>query len=318
MKYTMAGMPALHVRNYDVLLVPNLDNKPVVRFAPGSHVGNQRFRILLSLYRQRYLQSEMVGDEDECDNIAREVLETVCKKCVPNGRFFEQGRNNGWEQMDTNAPSTMDMICTALKSEPKDCFYGMERIAKRQRTGVPPCGFELRCPAFSAYVDSPNAFDVVCESNGLGLQVSNRNECTGNNRLRVMFQIRLAYYKVSSPKVKQSMAEEIATSILEDVAGRFLQSQSECGKFKVMSQAAAIDCVKKAFDSEAGLNKKRFRDGEVQKLVQRKHKKAILDRLEKQRKDCPRRIPSFKGSSSVPMTTTFNALSRRTVSAQAA
>jgi len=58
---------------------PNANGEPL-RFAPGNHVGNQRFLVLLSLFRQRYLQADLFGHEYDCISIAQEVLETVCHK----------------------------------------------------------------------------------------------------------------------------------------------------------------------------------------------------------------------------------------------
>mmetsp|Transcript_28233 Transcript_28233/g.60159 ORF Transcript_28233/g.60159 Transcript_28233/m.60159 type:complete len:94 (-) Transcript_28233:14-295(-) len=55
---------SIEFSNYDVLLMPCEADEPV-RFAPGNHVGNQRFRVLLSLFRRRYLQAVGRGDEDE-------------------------------------------------------------------------------------------------------------------------------------------------------------------------------------------------------------------------------------------------------------
>lgn len=281
MENTVAGIP-IQLHSYDVLLSVGSDT---LSFAPGNHVGNQRFRVLLSIFRQRYLQADMFGDDYDCTSIAKEVFETVCYKCVPNGRFFEQGRNNGWQQFDHDSPSTIAMIKNALKNEPIE-VSAMERTPKRLRR-ADSSGFELlwnaaskELPASSqGFVASPNPFDVVCEANGLGISQDRKH--TGNNRLKIMFDMRMNIYKASTEKGKQMVAEEFVSSIIDDASGHFLQVDKPSDTFKVISRTLATACVRTALDTPTGV--KKIRESEVKKLVQRKHKKAILDRVEKRK-----------------------------------
>lgn len=304
----------IQLHNYDVLLAPNSTaNKHLLRFAQGNHIGNQRFAVLLSLFRQRYLQANLLGDEYECLNIAQEVMETVCDKCVPNGRFFEQGRDNRWQRLDRNSPSTLAMICNALKND-----ITTSSVERQGETPKPVCrradGFDLLCkaaskklPAPDEYVESPKPFDVICESNGR--QVSRSRDCkhTGNNRLKIMIELRKRSYESSELEGKIQLANEVVSSILDDTHCNFLQQDKLTSTYKLMSRELAVNCVKAAFDTATDTDKKQFRESEVKKLVQRKHKKAILDRLENEKNGKKRRI-TF--SSNNPMPTTFNSFLR--------
>ncbi|KAL7540838.1 hypothetical protein ACHAXR_011011 [Thalassiosira sp. AJA248-18] len=268
MEKSMAGMP-IQLHNYDVLLVPSTNKEPL-RLAPGNHVGNQRFQVLLSLYRQKYLQANMFGDEYECMCIAKEVLETVCDKCVPNGRFFEQDRNSRWQQFGRDSPSTIGMIRSALKNDPI-VSASLERNPKRVCRRAE--GFELLCRAASKkfptqdeFVESPNPFDVVCEANGLG--ISRDRKHTGNNRLKIMINIRKN--EASDQEGTQRVAEEVVSSILDDASSHFLQVDKPSGKYKLVSREFATTCIKNALGPASGGEKKQFRESEVKKLVQRK------------------------------------------------
>ena len=74
-----------------------------------------RFLVLLSLFRQRYLQADEHGDEEECKCIAQELMDTVTRKCVPNGRFYEQLRDIEWKELALSPTATVTFIQCALK-----------------------------------------------------------------------------------------------------------------------------------------------------------------------------------------------------------
>lgn len=76
--------------NYDVLFLADND-KTRIQFAPGPHVGNQRFRIFLNMHRQAFEVAESNFDNEECERIAGIIVHTVCHECVPKGRFLEKG-----------------------------------------------------------------------------------------------------------------------------------------------------------------------------------------------------------------------------------
>ena len=107
--------------SYDVLLMPLFpcpDPRQLqIRFVQGNHVGNQRFEVLLNIYRDRYIVADMLGDENERRNIAREVMNTVTRTSNPNGRFFEHCGGCQWRQIDFD-PQAIFMIQSALKVPP--------------------------------------------------------------------------------------------------------------------------------------------------------------------------------------------------------
>ncbi|KAL7531206.1 hypothetical protein ACHAXR_003899 [Thalassiosira sp. AJA248-18] len=314
MKNSMAGMP-IQLHNYDVILLPSSNREGPLRFAPGNHVGNRRFEVLLSLYRQKYLQANLFGDECECVRIAQEVLETVCDKCVPNGRIFKHGRNNRWQQFGRDSPSTIGMIRNALKNDPIESA-SLERSPKRVCRRDE--GFELLCKAASKklptqdeFVQSPNPFDVVCESNGLAVLQDSKH--TGNNRLNIMLDIRKKNYETSDQEDKQMIAEEVVSSIIDDASGNFLQVDKASGMYKlVSSRVLATTCIKNALGTALEGEKKQFRESEVKKLVQRKHKKAIMDRFEK------RKCGNAGLFMNTPPPTRFNSLQSHTLLASKA
>ena len=262
---------------YDVLLMPSNDDI-LIHFAPG-HIGNQRFKVLLSLYNQKYIQAETLGNEYECFRIAYEIMETVCRKCVPNGRFFEHSYGGQWCEMELGL-STINMIRSALRTppmindddhqNPKRAFYSssgcmeLYEVAKKSED----------------FVTSPNPFDVLCEESGLLLQ---KDDHVGNNRLKVLFNIHMKTYKVSDEEGKKQIAHEVVSSIIDDASCRFLQLDMSAGMYKPMAREAAVICMKLALDAASSVKngeKARFGASEVKKLINRKHKKAVLDRFE--------------------------------------
>mmetsp|Transcript_21624 Transcript_21624/g.38737 ORF Transcript_21624/g.38737 Transcript_21624/m.38737 type:complete len:316 (+) Transcript_21624:231-1178(+) len=280
-KHSVAGMPD-RIHNYDVLLLQNANGEPL-RFAPGNHVGNQRFLVLLSLFRQRYLQADLFGHKYDCLSIAQEVFETVCHKCVPNGRFFEKVRDNRWKQ--SRHAIIIDIIMNALKDDAIDT-HSLERSPKRV---CPRCkGFELPCkikPSTSFESDesvaSPNPFDIVCEANGLSrLHMATGRRHTGNNRLKILFGIRKKNYEISDQEGRQRIIEELVSSIIDYASSHFLQFDKLSGMYTQVSRESAIECVQIALDASIAGEEQQFGQSEVKTMVQRKHKKAALDRLE--------------------------------------
>lgn len=285
MESTLAGMPA-RIHNYDVLLLPSTDGEPL-RFAPGNHVGNQRFQVTLCLFRLRYRQAELFGHAYECASIANELLDVVCKKCVPNGRFFLKGSNGRWCQLFGDALS--NIILNGLKNEPveTDCSERSPKRVCRRSVGFEPQHVESSntLPAKDDVVASPNPFDVVCKADTNGkLSLAQDRQHTGNNRLKVVFDMRKRSYENSDREGKQRIAREVVSSIIDDASGHFLLSEKSSGTFKLVSRERAAACVKAALDAVADGERGRFRQAEVKKLVQRKHKKAIIGQLESRKR----------------------------------
>ena len=286
MENTLTGMPE-RFHNYDVLLLPSSNGEPL-RFAPGNHVGNQRFLVLLSIFRQRYMQESMFGHEDECLSIAQEVVDTVCNKCEPHGRFFQKGRDNHWYPQ-LGQDSLSSIVANALKNEPteSDCFErSPKRLCRRaSRFGLLHKAAQKKVPATDEYVASPDPFDIVCEVNKFGqLSLAQDQHHTGNNRLKILFDIHKKSYETSDQEGKRRIVEEVVNSIIEDASSHFLQVDTPSGMYRRISREFATACVERALGVATEGEKRGFRQEEIKKLVQRKHKKAILDKFEKRKR----------------------------------
>lgn len=120
-----------------------------------------------------------------------------------------------------------------------------------------------------------------------------------------MLNIRMQKYKQSKLAGKRAIAEEVVSSIVDDASSQFLQSHKASGTYRPISREMAATCVKKAFDAAARGEKKKFGDAEVKKLMDRKKKKQLLGRIERQKgKKCVESAHRF--FSVVP--TTFKAM----------
>ena len=76
-RYTMETTVTkpVQLNNYDVILHRSAaDDGPLHIARSINHVGNLRFQIMIeSIFRQRYLQSELFADDYECESIVQEV-----------------------------------------------------------------------------------------------------------------------------------------------------------------------------------------------------------------------------------------------------
>mmetsp|Transcript_23814 Transcript_23814/g.49832 ORF Transcript_23814/g.49832 Transcript_23814/m.49832 type:complete len:343 (+) Transcript_23814:111-1139(+) len=299
--------PSIEFSNYDVLLMQSCEDTPgPVSFAPGNHVGNQRFRVLLSLYRQRYLQAEIHLDNEECSRIAREVMATVYQKCVPNGRVYEKDRNNQWQELELG-PSTLAIIQKCLANEPTDSLHSEERSPKQV------CCNNRRYSAFGSVVSTdseegssvpvPNRFDVICDAEEMTLKQGCKH--TGNNRVKVLLDLHRKSYKQSkNTAAKRTIAQEIVSSIMDDASSQFLRLDELSGMYNPMSRESALACIKNSLDTATEGEKRQFRESEVKKLMDRRKKKAVLGRFERGRNGFECNLPD---SSTTPtrFTTAF-------------
>jgi len=323
--------PPTKLNNYDVILHHHTDTEPLQVARGTRHVGNGRFRIMMeSLFRQRYLQAELFGDDEECISIAQEVIDTVCFQCSPNGRFFVLQKDcKTLQQIPCNSPLILGMIQNALQKYPveerrADVLFSPPK--KRQTTAeYPPSrgksGLELLSRAASSkelltqeLVDTPSRFDVVCTARG----ISHDRQFTGNNRLKVMFTLR-SDYNSSTQEERQLIVESMVSSVMDDAGGKFLQIDKESSKYKVLSRSCAATCIRKALDSSnrkgsTSEKNKKHRDAELKKLMQRKQRKDILDKLAKKRGSGG----LFSSSGSPPPTTFKVMVKQNSIRAKAA
>ena len=262
--------------NYNVLLTPREANEPRL-LAQGNYVGNMRFLVLLSLFRQRYIQADERGDEEECKCIAQELMDTVTRKCVPNGRFYEQLRDTEWKELALSPTEAVTFIRGALK----DGLRSEERSHKRACHRPASMGSLVSLDDEDEDIAMPNRFDVICDANRLQM----KQDCchTGNNRFKVMLKMRVECYMKSNLARKQQIVDEVVTSIMDDACSKFLQANEPSGMFKSLSRVAAAICVQNSFDAfEASVDERRHRKSEVKVLMDRRKRKAVLGLIERQ------------------------------------
>lgn len=75
----------LFCRNDILIYQPKSDE---AYYAPGDHVGNRRFQVLLNIYRPIFLDAKKRSDEEECKRISLLIVDTIYHQCVPNGQLF--------------------------------------------------------------------------------------------------------------------------------------------------------------------------------------------------------------------------------------
>ena len=277
-------------------------------------------RVLLSLFRRRYLAARAVGDEAECASVASLVLETVCDRCVPNGRFFVQ-HEGGWRQFERDGPATVRMAQRALELEPVEAAP-----PKRER---PAPFLEMLCQAAEGKAplrdeseEEPGPFDVVCDAGGKGL--AKERGYTGNNRLKILLAIRMRSYRAASGRRgKRKIAKEVVSSVLDEAGGRYLRCYAS-GRYEILPRKDAVECTQRAFDAAARRiarkrKRKRKAYSEAQKMVQRKHKRAILNMAEKtHREGGSKGVDLFAASAIVPNEAFSSVVTHREVVPKAA
>eukprot|EP00979_Chaetoceros_neogracilis_P017669 scaffold10261_cov269-Chaetoceros_neogracile.AAC.11 len=73
--------------SYDNILSPQ-SPCPKAHFESEKHIGNNRFYIQISIFRQSFMEAFHMGNRAECDAILKRVIDSVC--CYnPPGRFLE-------------------------------------------------------------------------------------------------------------------------------------------------------------------------------------------------------------------------------------
>lgn len=84
----------------DVLIKHNDD---ILTYAVDS-IGNRKFQIYLDIYRSTFLNAEQRKDSQTCSNIVNDIVNTICAKSVPNGRFLQfDEKKNIWYDVGTGA-----------------------------------------------------------------------------------------------------------------------------------------------------------------------------------------------------------------------
>jgi hypothetical protein len=88
-----------------------------VSLALEHHIGNNRFYIKLSIFRQKFMEAFHLGNRDVCNEILKQIINSVCYSDPP-GRFLECNHyNEGWTDIGKGS-ATMRTIEAALFQPP--------------------------------------------------------------------------------------------------------------------------------------------------------------------------------------------------------
>lgn len=240
--------------NFDVILVRS---DGVLRPATGHHVGNSRLQATLNLYKERYCQAFLFGNESECHHIAIEVMFVTCRQSTPNGRFLEccQG-------------SLVELTNSVVVAFIRTCLQPTEELQEPEPKRV--------CRHITQ--DLLDSYDVICEESELELKPD--CEHVGNNRLKVLVDIRMEKYMRSDVDNKLKIVEEVVEAII-DCSGHFLKLDQSSGKYTCISKEEATICVKNAFmkQNESMNGRSSF----LQPLVPQMKRKVELQMIEHRR-----------------------------------
>jgi len=263
-----------------------------------------------------------------CTKIAKAVLDLVCNKCIPNGRFFEQvdtDDGSSWKELDVNL-STIELIKQALKNEPTTSPLppmSSPKLRRRRRTYGSIVSEDSEG---EVTITKPDRFDVICETNGQQLKF--RSEHTGNYRLKVLLDMRLSSssWSKSSPSDKGQAAHDIVSSIIDASSSRFLRVKNDKEEgYVAMSREMAVECILNSL-SPISYDGKRFKKDQQQPIVQHESEVEMLLRR-KRKKDtlelCAKRVKKLSCdycamSSAAGLPTTFNTLPFGAITSRAA
>lgn len=78
----------MKITNYDVLI--DGGSEATFKLVDQEHVGNNRFEVFLNLHKEEYAREQAAGNQPGMDNIVEKIVDIVCHRCVPNGRFLEK------------------------------------------------------------------------------------------------------------------------------------------------------------------------------------------------------------------------------------
>ncbi|EJK44331.1 hypothetical protein THAOC_37135 [Thalassiosira oceanica] len=294
--------------NYDVLLRTSGSGGDFVR--PES-IGNRRFRVTLSLYGGRYAAPSNSNENRHA--VAREVIATVTDRC--KGRFYEVQDNGSWEEMVMSSQRLIAIVERALSNGPSDYRPTTNTAATVRRHGAlveqAPARTLLRSlsaasvvsnsshestdqlpahaqhrtatPTAAEAITIPAPFDVVCGPSGIA-----DNNHTGNNRLAVLLSLRRDQYKSTNPNGRERIVHELTVTMIDDSSARFLRRMAN-GTYTVVGRDASTALIKDGLHLAAygkrptkrTASRKRGQNSEVSKLMDRRHKKQILSRLER-------------------------------------
>jgi hypothetical protein len=99
---------------------PTQQHVPKVCLASDQHPGNNRFYIHVSINRQKFMKAYNSGNEATCNEIAKNIINTVCFQSYPRGRFLEYdplSSNDDWIHIG-HGQSVIDQVKGALKDPP--------------------------------------------------------------------------------------------------------------------------------------------------------------------------------------------------------
>lgn len=243
----------LQITNYDVLIEWSDDD--TFHLIDGNHVGNKRFEVFLNLHQDAYSKAKAQGRSEDCDRIVDTLVEIVCHKCVPNGRFLEHIKNpidgeDVWLNLGEGHMASL-RVHQALSMRDRSVkliFHGaspeattiddQDAALKRRRRGsyarlrrsisesILNTGFVE--PSCTQQVSSDNR--IIQECNGMDVifgpdssALSSRTQNIGSARFQIMIDTTTARYKASSsPDQRLLIVRDLIQVVHDHWKGRFL------------------------------------------------------------------------------------------------
>ena len=96
---------------------------PKMKLFSEHHPGNNRFYIQIYRNREKFMEHYNAGNDQACDEIAQKIIENICFRCEPVGRFLEfrpketNANSEDWIQLGHGRP-VIDQVKGALKDPP--------------------------------------------------------------------------------------------------------------------------------------------------------------------------------------------------------
>jgi len=250
----------MKITNYDVLIDASEDDS--FRLLNDQHVGNRRFEVVLNIHREEYQNGSLNQDNDEMERIVGKIVDIVCHKCVPNGRFLEkvdfgvsEGEEDDFFDLGEGQLARMRLHQALGGKAPTLEAYSNQRdetvadssASKRRRRGSYA---RLRRSisesmlfhssiqeedALKAVLDDddddseapviiPHLMDIIFTESKKSLATTGM---PGNNRFQISLNMESQRFVNSSPDERREILEELQTTVQTHWQGRFLASTDE-------------------------------------------------------------------------------------------
>jgi len=245
------------ISNYDVLLEDKTNNRFTGSTAHANHIGNKRFEVFLNLHRESYNAAKAGGSLEEMNAIVQRIIDIVCNKCVPQGRFFRKNSQDKWVEMNdvcevtskiheillenttSTAPSLPsasdnDLLKSLLDNEDNDETIA-DQDRKRRRRGsfarlrrISESIFSLPDDNQGEYESKKRAqvkvkeMDVLLVPNGIDTSSNN----PGNARFRMLIDFQQEIFISADDEEKNEILDDLIKTVRNNWKSRFFLKSS--------------------------------------------------------------------------------------------